>query len=265
MGSLAETAVAETLDLGRRITTALSDEAELGRGLASRFSSLGGSLSPEVVAFALANAEGADAGDVGNKLAFLIRSAQSSAAVMRLIDEVAAKTFGRVGAALNPYLDVDDLRSLLRWRLWKLDVGYFNPARILKHPGLAAYMSVVARRIVIDEARALSNRSRVPLEAGELELVVNPGESIESMLDDLDLLHRFSAELPGWKKPIVGVLAGEAERDGALAAINSAREAEGLAPWTSDSLRTGIHRSRARLRDLLEQPPNTRRSRHRGR
>src|SRR5262245_19115399 len=113
---------------------------------------------------------------------------------------------------------------------------------ITRRPAQLAYVSVVAQRIVIDEARVLSNRSRVPMEASELELVMDPRESIETVLDELDLLHRFSAELPGWQRPIVDILAGEIDRGDALAAINSAREAEGLAPWTVDSLRTGLHR-----------------------
>jgi len=261
MGSLAETAVAETLELGHRISSVLRSKEDLGTWLQTQDAALGVSLSPALVAFALANAEGADAGDVANKLAFLILSARPRSAVMQLIDEVAARTSRRAGAALNPYLDADDLRSLLRWRLWKLEVGYFNPARILKHPGLAAYVSVVARRIVIDEVRALGNRSRAPAEASDLELVVDPRESIETVLDDLDVLQRLSAELPSWQRPILGVLAGEIDRADALAAINSARESEGLAPWTQDSLRTGVRRSRVLLRELLEQqhepPPAT--------
>lgn len=255
MSGLAEAAVRETLEMGRQIATVLRSKVELGLGFEVDVAALGVSLSPELVKFALASARGVDPEAIGNKLAFLSLSSRPSSAVVRLIDDVAAKAFRRVGAALRPYLDADDLRSLLRWRLWKLEASSFNAARILKHPGFAAYVSVTARRIVIDEARALSSRSRVPMEVSELELelVMDPRESIETVLDDLDLLHRFSAELPSWQRPLVDVLAGELDRGHALTAINSAREAEGLAPWTVDSLRTGLSRGRARLRELLTE------------
>ena len=255
MGSLAEEAVKQAVELGRRIANALRGKAELGAWLASPDAALGFSLSPELLAFVLPSAPGADADDVGNKIAFLILSSQPSSAVGQLIADVAAKAFRRAGAALHPYLDADDLSSLLRWRLWKLEARYFNPARILKHPGLAAYVSVIARRMVIDEARALGNRSRLPIEATEIETAFDPRATMDAVLDDLDLLRRFAAELPAWQTPVVEVLAGELDRDTALAAINQARATEGLSPWTQESLRTGIHRARSRLRELLEEQP----------
>lgn len=253
MGNLAEEAVEATLALGRRVDVALRDKAKLGIWLETKDAAIDFQLSPELVDFALANAEGASPGDVANKLAFLILSTQADSAIDKLIGGVAAKTFRHTGAALAPYMDADDLRSMLRWKLWKLDVAYFSSTRILRHPGLAAYVSVIARRIVIDEIRSFASRSRVAEAADDLERAVDPRESIESVLDDLDVLRRLSSELPQWQQPIIGVLSGDLDRNDALSAINHARESDGLAAWTPDSLRTALHRARDQLRSFLDE------------
>ena len=68
MGSLAEEAVKQALELGRCIANSLRRKAELAAWLGSPDAALGFSLSPELLAFALASANGAEADDVGNNI-----------------------------------------------------------------------------------------------------------------------------------------------------------------------------------------------------
>lgn len=255
MGSeaLASAAVNETLLLGGEIATVLKDPAaDLQGWLASE---RGGQrvLSKEMIAFATSHVGGVTSPGVANKLAFLILSAQPGASIAGLIEAIARKTFARSSAALLPFIALGDLVSMLRWKLWNLSSDQFTPQRILKHPGLAAYTSVVARRIVIDECRALTSRARASSKLGNVEAVLDPRTMIDSVLDDLDVLQRVAQDLPAWERPLLAVMTDQIERAAALDAINRERQAADLPPWTMDSLRTVLHRLRARVREAVAE------------
>src|SRR5262249_30347031 len=119
----------------------------LGRGddvasaLGSAVPISGVPLSQEMVALALANSGAASVEARAAKLAFLVLTTVPSSAVARLLAAVARRAYRRAGPALSPSLDADDLLSLLRWKLWTLPPEYLTPTRILRHPGLAAYVS----------------------------------------------------------------------------------------------------------------------------
>ncbi|HEY0477793.1 MAG TPA: hypothetical protein VGD37_09725 [Kofleriaceae bacterium] len=217
---------------------------------------LGTSLSEEMIQLALANAGTAAADARANKLAFQLLTTVPMSPVAQLLAAVAERASRRAGPALGPFIDADDLHSMLRWKLWTLPADYFTPARVLKHPGLAAYLSVIARRIVIDECRAMANRGRTGIEPESIEASVDPRDTLAAVLDDLDLLRRFASELPEWQAPIVDVLAGRLDRDDALRSINRRRDATGLAAWSTDAIRTAVHRARKRLRDLITRTPS---------
>lgn len=122
MGSepLASAAVNESLRLGGKIAVALKDpNPDLQGWLAS---DLGGQrvLSKEMVAFATSHVGDVRSPSVANKLAFLILSAQPDTSIARLIETIASKTFARSSAALLPFIELGDLVSLLRWKLWNL-------------------------------------------------------------------------------------------------------------------------------------------------
>ena len=208
-----------------------------------------------MIDLALSNAGDAPLTALANKLAFQILTTRPKWSVARLLTGVAERAFRRAGPALSPLLEQDDLISLLRWKLWTLPAEYFTSNRILKHPGLAAYVSVIARRIVIDECRAMDNRVRTGIEPESVESAVDPRATLESVLDELDLLQRFASELPDWQAPLVQVLAGQLDREQALAALNHEREAAGLPVWSADAMRTAIHRARKRLRELMASSP----------
>lgn len=258
LASLAEAAVQTTLQLSARIAQPIERVEDLAAWLAEDAQPLGVSLSREMVELALANAGDASAADRANKLAFQMLTVIAASPVAQLLSAVAERSFRRAGPALGPYLDANDLLSLIRWKLWTLPADHFAPTRILKHPGLAAYVSVIARRIVIDECRAFDNRTRTGTDPETLEASVDPRATLANVLDDLDLLQRLESEFPDWQKPLVDVLAGQAERQSALRAINRAREAAGLSPWSAEAMRTGVHRARKRLRELLTQAPSSR-------
>lgn len=251
LGSLAEAAVRNTLALGARIADAIERSDNVRHGLASAADEPGAALSSEMVELALSNAGNAPPIELGNKLAFQILTTRPNSSVARLLTGVAERAFRRAGPALGPLLEQGDLVSLLRWKLWTLPADYFSPNRILKHPGLAAYLSVIARRIVIDECRAMDNCARTGIEPESVESAVDPRAALDSVLDELDLLRRFASELSDWQAPLVQVLAGQLDREQALVAINHKREAAGLQDWSADAMRTAIHRARKRLRELM--------------
>jgi nucleoside phosphorylase len=255
---LAEDGVRLTLALGARLVGSIERGEEIVVALAAETGTFGSSLSQEVIDFALANAGDAPVVTRANKLAFLLLSTVPSSSIAQLLSGVAARAFRRAGPAFGPLIDADDLLSLLRWKLWTLPADHFAPERILKHPGLAAYLSVIARRIVIDECRAMENRARVGIDPATIERSADPRSSLEALLDELDLLQRFATELPEWEAPLIDVLTGQVERNGALSAINHKRAAAGLVAWSADSMRTAIHRARKRLRDLLIRTPSKR-------
>ena len=258
LSSLADAGVRLTLALGARLVDPLRRSAPIAAALASETEIFGAPLSQEIIDFAFANAGNAPVDTKANKLAFLLLSTVQASPVAQLLSAVAARAFRRAGPAFGPLLDSEDLLSLLRWRLWSLPADHFAPTRILKQPGLAAYVSVIARRIVIDECRAMENRARAGIDPATIETSADPRSSLDTVLDELDLLQRFSSELPEWEAPLVDVLAGQAERDAALRAVNRKREAAGLVPWSADSMRTALHRARKRLRDLLIRTPSKR-------
>lgn len=257
LATLAEAAVRASLDLGAKIVAPLRRGEDIASALGSEIATLGTfPLSREMIGLALANAGDALIDARANKLAFQLLTAVPSSPIAQLLGAVAARAFRRAGPAFGPLLDADDLLSMLRWKLWTLPADHFAPTRILKHPGLAAYVSVVARRIVIDECRAMDNRGRAGIDPETIETFADPRATLDAVLDDLDLLQRFARELPEWESPLVDVLAGQVERDGALRAINRKREAAGLSAWSADAMRTAVHRARKRLRDLLMKIPS---------
>lgn len=209
-----------------------------------------------MVELALARATDAPIEARANKLAFVLLTTVPSSPVARLLGSIAERAFARAGAAFGSFIDADDLLSLLRWRLWTLAPAYFTSSRILKHPGLAAYLSVIGRRIVIDECRAMDNRARSGIEPETIEASIDARATLDAILDDLDLLRRFGSELPEWQSPLVEVLAGQADRDDALHAINRKRDQVGLPPWSPEAMRTAVHRARIRLRELLTKTPS---------
>ena len=258
LASLAHAGVRLTLALGARLAQPLGRGQGIVAALASETETLGTTLSQEIIDFALANAGDAPVETKANKLAFLLLSTVPSSPVAELLATVGARAFRRAGAAFGRFLDADDLVSMLRWKLWSLPAGHFAPTRILKHPGIAAYVSVIARRIVIDECRAMENRARAGIEPDTIEASVDPRLPLDAVLDELDLLQRFASELPEWEMPLIDVLAGQVKRDAGLRAINRKREAAGLLAWSPDSMRTAVHRARKRIRDLLIRTPSKR-------
>ena len=243
------------LALGERLGRVLVRGEHITEALASEAPALGTPLSQEMIDFALANAGDAPVDARANKLGFLLLSLVPSSPIAVLLAAVANRAFRRAGPAFGPLIDADDLLSLLRWKVWGLPAEHFAPDRVLRHPGLAAYLSVVARRIVIDECRAM-DRVSPSIEPESIEVVIDPRSSLDEILADLDLLRRFASELPEWEAPLVDVLAGEVERDAALKTINRKREGAGLPAWTADSMRTGVHRARKRLRELMIRTPS---------
>ena len=256
LAALAEAAARATRELGSRIVGPLQRGEDVRVSLTDASDLLGTSLSEEMIQLALANAGTAAAEARANKLAFQLLTTVPMSPVAQLLAAVAERAFRRAGPALGPFVDADDLHSMLRWKLWTLPADYFTPARILKHPGLAAYLSVIARRIVIDECRAMENRGRTGIEPESIEASVDPRDTLAAVLDDLDLLQRFASELPEWQAPIVDVLAGRLDRGDALRSINRRRDAIGLAAWSTDAIRTAVHRARKRLRDLITRTPS---------
>jgi nucleoside phosphorylase/DNA-directed RNA polymerase specialized sigma24 family protein len=256
LAALADAATRATHELGARIAVSLQQGEDLHAALAGASDVLGTSLSHEMIDLALSNAATTPVDARANKVAFLLLTTVPTSTVAQLLAAVSERAFRRAGPALGPFVDADDLHSTLRWRLWTLSADYFTRARILRHPGLAAFLSVIARRIVIDECRAMENRSRVGIEPESIEASVDPRDTLDAVLDDLDLLQRFANELPEWQAPIVELLAGRLDRDDALRSINRQREAAGLALWSSDALRTAVHRARKRLRVLITRAPS---------
>ncbi|MBK7078182.1 MAG: hypothetical protein IPH44_38545 [Myxococcales bacterium] len=224
--------------------------------MADATESFGVPRSAEMVELALTNVGTAAMEARAYKLAFLLLTTAPGSPVAQLLAAIAERAFRRAGAALGAYFGVEDLHSLLRWKLWMLPADYFTPARLVRHPGLAAYVSVIARRVVIDECRAMDNRARAGIEPDSIESSVDPHEALAAVLDDLDLLQRYASELPAWQAPIVDVLAGHLDRADALRSINREREAAGLAAWSPDALHTAVHRARGRLRDWLTRMPS---------
>ena len=236
-----------------KIATVLKDpDADLQGWLASE---RGGQrvLSKEMIAFATSHVGDGNSPDVPNKLAFLILSAQPGSSTVRLIETIARKTFARSSAALLPFIAPGDLVSMLRWKLWNLSPGQFSSQRILKHPGLAAYISVVARRVVIDECRALTSRARASSKQWTVEAALDPRTMIDAVLDDLDVLQRVAQDLLAWERPLLAVMTDQVDRTAALVSINRDRQAADLPPWTMDSLRTALHRLRAKIREAVAE------------
>jgi hypothetical protein len=255
MGSeaLASAAVNETLLLGGKIATVLKDPAADLQGWLASERGRQRVLSKEMIAFATSHVGDVNSPDVPNKLAFLILSAQPGSSTARLIETIARKTFARSSAALIPFVELGDLVSMLRWKLWNLSSDQFTAQRILKHPGLAAYISVVARSMVIDECRALSGRVRVSSKQWNVEAALDPRTMIDAVLDDLDVLRRVAQDLPAWERPLLTVMADQIERTSALDEINRDRQAADLPPWTMDSLRTALHRLRTKIREAVAE------------
>jgi DNA-directed RNA polymerase specialized sigma24 family protein len=256
LAALAEAAARATHTLGSRIVGPLQRGEDVRGSLADAGELLGMSLSDEMIQLALVNAGTAAADARANKLAFQLLTTVPMSPVAQLLAAVAERAFRRAGPALGPFVDAEDLHSMLRWKLWTLPADYFTPERVLKHPGLAAYLSVIARRIVIDECRAMDNRGRTGIEPESIEASVDPRDTLAAILDDLDLLQRLASELPEWQAPIVDVLAGRLDRDDALRSINRRRDAAGLAAWSPGAIRTAVHRARKRLRELITRAPS---------